>query len=187
MSFLTSIFKASPVGKKVFSGAQSQGDAIEKVDPMYKKAVQGQIQGANQFRAGLPQFKQDQMGLATQQGKLDLANSIAKTRSNLSGRGLLYGGMRQGAEAKQQAGLASDLANKQVDINQAADQTANQLDYGAAMAAQGLRDIEQGRQNAMYDAMYNKSMGQQQMFNSLLSGGSAVGGAALAKGMAPSK
>jgi len=118
----------------------------------------------NQFRQNIPQYENQLYQGAVNQARNNLAGQMADIRSNAASRGLLYGGLRQGAEDQAKAATAGELGAKRLAINQAvegqandfsanalnrlleqyyANQEANQQQYGLGLQRQQLEHQQQ--------------------------------------------
>jgi len=95
-----------------------------KPDDDYKSQVK-------QFRENIPQFENQLYQGAVNQARNNLVGQMADIRSNASSRGLLYGGLRQGAEDQAKAATAGELGAKRLAINQAVEGQANDFDANA--------------------------------------------------------
>lgn len=136
-----------------------------------------QIQQAQDFRANMPQMEQDLGSAYERQARRGLAQNIQGINANASRRGLLYSGLRQGAEAGAQAKAAGDVAQKRYEINQGLEQNAQGLESGSASNI--FSSYKNDIQNA--DDSYNLALQQMQSRNNLLTGlfggiGAAAGG-----------
>lgn len=136
-----------------------------------------QQQQATDFRNNLPQMEEDLGSSYERQARRGLAQNIQGINANASRRGLLYSGLRQGAEAGAQARTAGDVAQKRYQINQGLEQNAQGLESGAASNI--FSSYKNDIQNA--DDSYNLALQQMQSRNNLLTGlfggiGAAAGG-----------
>lgn len=151
-----------------------------KVDPLderYKTAVKDQTSAANRFRSELPSFKRDMYSSQADPTRAGLAGQIAGQRSNLSSRGLLYGGLRQGKEAGVHSGLAGQLGGFQRGANVAGDEQAQNYELAAIQQAQELRQMEQDRNQLENDLKVQQAQARKGALGSVLGGfGSALGG-----------
>lgn len=104
-----------------------------------------------------------------------LAQSMAGIRKSSSNRGLLYSGLRQGAEQGAKAEQGAQSAQNQSQVNQWGDQAMS--NWRQNRTDTGLNQTIQAGQQKMND--YNSAMGQykqkKDMFGSI---GSAIGNAA---------
>ena len=150
---------------------------IDEIDPGYKKAVSEQTAAANKFRSELPSYKRDMFNAQADPTRAGLAGQIAGQRSNLSSRGLLYGGLRQGKEAGVHAGLAGQLGGFQQGANARGFEEAQNYDLGAIQNAQALRAMEQERNQAEYDLKKQQADANKGLLSALGGGvGGIVGG-----------
>ena len=122
------------------------------------------VTNAQDFRANLPNYEQDQQNTATDSAKAKLANTMSGIDSSANSRGLLYSGLKQGAEANAAGGYASDLAATKANINQNAESAAEGMENAAV--GQGLN--QQQIMQQQNDAAYQQALAaQQQKFGML--------------------
>lgn len=145
------------------------------------RGVQRQSQLAQDFREQLPHHKNSAMGLATDDSRRDLAKNIADVRSNASRRGLLYSGLRAGAENNAVSQYGSDLARKRAEINSAYDQQADQMDDAAILAGFNNLAITRGAADSEYQAALAQRQGRDAALSGMFSGIGQMGGTMAAK------
>jgi DNA repair exonuclease SbcCD ATPase subunit len=98
-----------------------------------------------------------------------LAEEMSGIKRGAQRRGLLYSGMKQGAEAGAQAGSAARLAQARVDINR---NVGSMVQDAKNKVIQGGLDLQAGQQ-AMEDAIYSQALAN---YQSKVGAGSAIGG-----------
>lgn len=152
---------------------------VEQIDPRYKTAVREQSEAANRFRQNLPSFKEDLFSSQADPTRAGLANRIAGQRSNLSSRGLLYGGMRQGKEAGEQAALAGQLGGLRQGANLQGSEMAQGYELAAIQNAQDLRRMEQERNQLENDLRVQQTESRKGLLSNILPGVGAFAGSAL--------
>lgn len=134
-----------------------------------------QSQTAKDFRTQMPSVAQEQENRLKEQSRRSLASDLAGTRGAFSQRGLLYSGLRRGAEADITSNNAAQAAAQRANINQTLEGQAQALEQNAI--GSGLRLQEQRQQ--MADADYQAKLQALQQRQSAISGlGGAFGGLA---------
>lgn len=113
---------------------------------------------ARSFRAGLPQYKDEQYGLVAREGAKNLENNLNTIQRSSNQRGLLYSGLRRGAEVGARGAMAATLAQQRADINRSADRLADSYDntaanIGLAGFGDAVRRSESELQNATQAAI----------------------------------
>lgn len=112
------------------------------VDPQIL-AMQKQAQDrAKAFRDNMGNVRKEQEGLAEEQARSGLATKIAGNKASFAGRGLLYSGMKQGADVDAATESSANLAQQKVGIGQALESQAQDLEnqaLGAGMSVAGLQ------------------------------------------------
>lgn len=112
----------------------------------------------NSFRENLPAYKNSAFAGAASSAKRDLIDKLANVKSNANSRGLLYGGLHQGAQQEQQAQASGQLARSRYDINNAFDTQSQSLGEenlghlmdqyrGDTMSAQQKYALDQARED----------------------------------------
>lgn len=157
-------------------------------DPRNKPKPTGSIgdeykKQADEFITQLPQFNQSLRNSADEQARGQYQNAAEGIRSNANSRGLLYSGLKRGAEEDTKAALSGQLAGKYADINQMLDTQANSLDEERLQRVLGgyQGDVQSAIQSYQLDMARR---GQQQgLMGSILGAGAAGGGAALGMAM----
>lgn len=87
---------------------------------------------AKDFRTNLGGYKTEQYGLAARQGAGKLKENLGLIKRGSNQRGLLFSGLRQGAEGNARASMAALLANQRAQINTDANALADTYDNQAA-------------------------------------------------------
>jgi hypothetical protein len=101
---------------------------------------------ADDFKNNLDNYAGDQYGLLKKDVEQGLSQGIDQTRKNYSSRGLLYSGLRQGAESKQRGQAASQLAQGRAGIN--SDLMSMAVAKKKTAAQVGLATFEQAQAQA---------------------------------------
>lgn len=124
---------------------QKYGDAEAK-----EKAAQA----AQQRELDVANSKNSMMNQAEDSGRRQLSQKLGQVRSGANSRGLLYSGLRQGAEEGTRAQSAGDLAATRQNINQASDeQMTNLTNQGANQGIQSYGMQIQNNANDYQDAL----------------------------------
>jgi hypothetical protein len=87
---------------------------------------------AKKFRAGLGQYTDEQYSAQANRGREQLQGTLGTIKSAANQRGMLYSGLRQGAEGGARQNMASILANQRAQINTEASSLADTKDFAAA-------------------------------------------------------
>jgi hypothetical protein len=90
------------------------------------------INEAKQFRGGLQEYKNSRYGDVANTARDQLDQTLRQIRRNANARGLLFSGMRTGAEANARTKMASMLAQQRAEINKESDDLAQSKDTVAA-------------------------------------------------------
>jgi len=140
-----------------------------------------QAEQAKNFRAKMPSMQQEQEVGIKQNTRSELARELAGIRGNMSSRGLLYSGLRRGAEADQSAQAASQAAAQRANVNQTLLGQAEGLDQNAIQSGLALQQSRQAQADAEYEARNKGFQARQGMFKELggaigITGGAALGG-----------
>jgi len=150
--------------------------------PMPVTANDVKAQYSNQvksFQDSLPQLKETAYQGALSQSKSNLADSMRNIGSAANSRGLLYGGLKQGADQEATAGAAGALAKKRYDINSALEQQGQSMDEQQLnRLLEAYRGDVQSSQN-QYGLDLQRQAAQRGMFGQL-AGSAITGGAILA-------
>lgn len=153
-------------------GGQDPQIQAPQVDDRLKKIRDAQIEQARTYRANLPLEKERQGELAGNDSRLALSQKLNDIKQNASSRGLLYSGLRQGAESGAAAQAGGDLAAQREAINQRLESQGNAFDTQAIQTGMGVANQQQG----MNDFVYNQALAQRQQRNQALGGlGQGIG------------
>lgn len=135
-----------------------------------------QYNQAKDFRSNIGNYENQLYSGAQSQTYGSIANNRSNIRSNANSRGLLYSGMRQGAEAgaeaRGQAGLAAERSN----INSQIEGYGNQLDTQAT--SMGLQDFQNQVQNSMaqYQNQLQQDSQRRQQIGQFIGGAGSIAG-----------
>lgn len=139
----------SGIGKALGFGSDDRvKNQIAPVDQRLIDISKEQAEQAKQFRAQLPQYNQTKFQREEDVGKTQLGGALQGSRQGFSQRGLLYSGLRSGAEAGARGNMASQLAGRRRALTLEGEQQAGGLEQQALDTGMGLSDIRQ-QQSAM--------------------------------------
>lgn len=136
---------------------EGKSDMPPPVDPRLAQMRDQQLQQAKSFRTELPTYKDSQFNAAADASRRALAGEVAGVRRSANSRGLLYSGLRQGAEAAASGNAAAALAKRRVAINQESNDRADALDNQALQSGLAIQGLEQNR----LDTAYDRALGRQ--------------------------
>ena len=157
----SNIFYHSPGVRKDYESAANR--------VALKKALAEQI-------SAVPGQTAQELGLLQNEAGSALGSAIGETRKNYNQRGLLYSGMRQGAEQGVRGRVATALASGQAQTQRDAENTLTK--QKAAFASIGLAEQEKQNQLAQqaFDQSYQNSIARRQAMQQLMGGvGQAAG------------
>ena len=169
------------------SGSSSPGGGPPKPpdpppeDPRLKEIRERQINQAKDYRANMANEKDSQAKIAQDETRRNLATRMAGINTEANHRGLLYSGLKQGAQYGAQGDAAADLASKTSKINAGVETRAQSLD------SQALTGAYQGAQNQgqMSDINMQRALQERQArsgaLGSLIGAGGMLAGSALGK------
>ena len=150
----------------------SERQAALEADPTYIANKQ-----AKEFESASPGMKRSLYEGAQKKSQYNLADRLEQTRSGANRRGLLYGGMRAGAEQGERASAGAGLASAKGAINTSVQNQIDQMRKGAisgGLQAYGnaMSAAQEDYQNAM-----NKYKNKNAMIGQIAGGvGAVVGG-----------
>ncbi len=171
--------KLDPNGAK--TGPDDPENLVPQIDPRIINIRDQQLKQATDFRNNLGNYKQAQGTAATDNARRSLASDLSGVTASTNKRGLLYSGLRQGAEAGERAKVGAALNQRQYDIGQSADTQANALDAKALQSGMSVQGLQQGRENEISNRMQTIDQQKQKARNGLIGGvmqgvGSMFGG-----------
>lgn len=138
--------------------AGKQGDLggnFPQIDERVGQLNDEQRSEAGRFRNDLPGLKEQQFNLARDQAAQGLKGQTRDIRQGASSRGLLYSGLRQGAENAAQGSASSGLSAQREAINRKLGQQANEMDQSSIQSGVDLMALRRNREDLMNGA--NKS------------------------------
>ncbi len=152
------------------------------MDPRLAAIRDKQIKEATDFRQNLDSEKDATYRGVESASRDQLSGDLSQIGKNYNKRGLLYSGMREGAESGAMANRAAGLAEARSGINRSLEEQADQMEK---QALTGGMDYWQGAKS-IQDSAFNEAMGKMASRRAVLGGlgsaGGAIGGAAIAKG-----
>lgn len=129
------------------------------------------------FERRAPEMQRQAIEGVAGQERRRLAGELTGIKQGASSRGLLYSGMRQGAEAKARAGSDVNLAEQRQGINQAFNQQRQALKEAPIKSGLNMAQMQSGvADQVMSQALSNMQQRQQSMAG-LGSALGAIGGA----------
>lgn len=147
------------------------------IDPRLGALRDQQLNQAKDFRAGLPQYQENQFNAAADASRRQLAGDISGVRKSANQRGMLYSGLRQGAEAAAGGNAAAALAKRRVAINQESGERADALDNQALQSGMAVQQLEQKRLDTAYERALDRQKQKQAGLGSIAGGfGGIMGG-----------
>lgn len=156
-------FKAPPPGPP---GEDPQVTALR--EKMYNEA--------NQFRSDMPGLMKDQESILKGDANKSIDTGVKAERANYNNRGLLYSGMRQGAEGDVKSRVASELARSTADVRKGYEDTARAKENAAAQVGlSGYQDALRRAEDTFNMQLAKNVQSRQQMQQLGQAGGYAAG------------
>lgn len=153
-------------------GADQDLEAIKKA----------QKEQAKQFRAGLPQMQKQLGERIAQANNEQLSGALKDVDRSTNARGLLYGGINQGARGAERADASKRTAEARLSINKQLVDQANQMESAAISTGLQVQQSQQAIQDQIYNQALTNMMQRNQMFGSVLGAAGMAGGMAAARG-----
>lgn len=146
--------------------------------------LQGQQElRAKEFRTAFPSILDSKLGRARTQARRDIAEGVSNTRASHNQRGLLFSGMRAGAEAGIEGEAESRLADEALATQQELEEQANQLDqdvidtgFQIGNISKDLASTNEEYRKSVIDMLLNKDQARQQAIGGLLGTGAQIAG-----------
>ena len=132
-----------------------------------------------QYEASLPSTRQRMIDPAVDARKRQLAEQQANLKQQAQRRGLLYSGLKEGAESELKGKYGTDVGaikKRAHDISQAQLDAYKDLSTEAGLNAQEAVLQEQKKKQAMADEQYNQQLEDAQSSNALTSAALSAGG-----------
>lgn len=149
-------------------------NAIEaKLKALQAQRAQAQLsKEAQEYRANIPAFTQNAFSKVADETRRGLAENLAGQKSDYNKKGLLYSGLKQGADASARGQAAAGLSQARASINQGAEQQARAMEQAAAQGTIGSQQSQVGAdQDAYAKAMENAQRRRQ----TIAAAGQAIG------------
>lgn len=166
---------------KILPGApdQENGPDYSSAFNDYDKQREAQAADAARFRSSIPTLNQQAGTIQGEEGRQGLARKLTDIKRSASSRGLLYSGIKQGADQEVASSTASDLANKSYSTNKSLENQAQKMENSAIES--GMKGLEAKQQAAQqsYQMALQRRQAQQQGQAGLLGGVGSLAGAAL--------
>jgi len=169
---LGATFRLAEEGLKEMSG---KPPGAPGVDPNLANLQSAQVQYAKDFRGQLPELQSKMSSQLTQDVGRNLQQDLRGSRSTASARGLLYGGVQQGKEARQRAAAQKGLMSGISNINMGLQDAANYMDASAIQSGVNMQAQQQALQNLIYQNAMARQAGQNQIIGSAASAGMLAG------------
>lgn len=174
MSFLSDLNPFGPGNSGNVSGQ------IQGVSPGQLQTNQ-QLQALyNQFQQQKPSMAQDLQSNASEQAAQNSMQNDQGIRAGASQRGLLYSGIREGAQAQNASNTASGLAQSRAGINQNLYEAGNKMGQQVYNAGMSVADQEFQREQSRYNLALTAAGQRANVIGGLLGGAGAVAGTAAA-------
>jgi len=171
------------------SQEQNKTDVLEPFADIQSQ----QIKRAGDFKTAFPSILDNSMSMARHGLRQQIAEGTNKVRAGANQRGLLYSGLRAGAESDL-ASQASDQLNKQkVDINTKLTDEGNALDQDAintgllmGQLSQNLGNVNNTYRQSLIDQLMGQQSQRDQSLMSLLGAGGQLAGTIAGSALTPS-
>lgn len=158
--------------------AQGRQDALFAKQREYQQKLAKEAQA---FRDQLPQYKDESFRLQEDSAKKTLAKDLSNVRTAANSRGLLYSGLREGAEAGTIGDFYADQAGQKAKINQTAEDTARGMEEKALGMGMQMQQQAQQQQDKAYDMALQARAGRQSGMAGIMGGGGNFLGGILGK------
>lgn len=159
------------------TGASGPNTVQSGVSPQLTMSVNKQYSQARNNRLNAPKKAEDLGNIDAAQQKHGLAQSLAGIRSGASSRGLLYSGLRQGAEAGATSNALNSMAANQAGYNRQAEDEAFGQEQQSLQNLEGLRQQEVANSQFQYDQALSNYQAQQEAGSGLFGLMGTIGGA----------
>lgn len=133
-------------------GAQQEArPQVPQLDPSIQKLSDQQMKDAQDFQAKAGDMKQQQGNMVKQSENQALAGKKSDITKSAASRGLLYSGLKEGAQAQAQGESAGKVAQSQAGINDAVEKQSDSLNKAALSSQMGVQDLQSKRQALAYN------------------------------------
>ncbi len=172
------------------SAAQRGSDDAKKAQETYSAAAKPfedlygqQSERAQKFRMQFPSILNNQLAGERVNMRRNIASGVGDARKGYNSRGLLYGGLRTGAEAGVGADAGAKYAATVADKTKALNDQANSLDQDVTETGKVLGDIgnevsgnTNASRQALLDSLMQQSQAKDEAIGGLLGGVGKLGG-----------
>lgn len=132
---------------------------------------------AEDYRQNLPGYKEAAFGYAADESRQNLAKQMAGIKSSANSRGLLYSGLKSGAENSALSQHMGGLSQSRYDINSQFDDQANEMENKSILSGFQNLATARGAADADYQLALQQRAERDKGIGSLLgAGGSIIGG-----------
>lgn len=136
-----------------------------------------QFNTAGEFRNNIPGMAEEQTAHAADTGRRELAANLAGNKEGASRRGLLYSGLKQGADLDAHSAYAAGLASKRASINADLEDKATQMEDAAIGGAFDDQKTQQSAYDQAFQQRQARNASRNQAIGQLGGGlGSLAGG-----------
>lgn len=163
--------------------ARRQQETYNKAAKPFEDLYQQQDARAKQFRMQFPSILDNQLSGERVNMRRGIASGISDTRKGYNSRGLLYSGLRGGAEANVGSDAASQYAATVADKTKTLNDQANSLDSDVTETGKVLGDIgnevsgnSNSSRQALLDSLMQQSQNKDEAIGGLLGGAGKLGG-----------
>lgn len=111
------------------------------------------LEAARQYNQNLPSYINQASDVMQEQAANEAYNQDKQIKANASNRGLLYSGLREGAESQSRSNIATSLANRRSQLNQQGMKSGFDTNVGAAGIGLDVADLERRKEDQRYRAM----------------------------------
>lgn len=136
---------------------------------------------ASSYRSKLPEQQEKLYSSVAGQARRSLAEQLGGVRSGYNRRGLLYSGLRQGAEADLRGQTAAGLAQARQSINDQTEKQARTMEENVGRAATGSQLESLAQEDMIMQQAMQNVMSRLQMWSGIGQAAGTLGGQALAK------
>jgi len=190
MSIFSKIFNASPIGKqvnkqidKLKEQAQNRVDPYEESRKRYTEALEAQRQKiagtAAEYEKKMPGMKERAFGAVENTGRKQAGEEIKDIRKGTQRRGLLYSGLREGAEAGAIGGMQSRVAQQESQIADEMEGRKQELQEASATAGLNKLAAEAGLATGDVNMTLQNALARRQSMSSLMGGIGGIAGSYL--------
>lgn len=158
------------------TGATGPNTVQSGVSPQLQASVNNQYKQARVNRVNAPKKAEDMGNLDAAAQKHGLAQSLAGIRSGASSRGLLYSGLRQGAEAGATSNALNSIAANRAGYNRQAEDEAFSGEQQSLQNLESLRQAQMNDSQFQYDQALSNYQAQQEAGSGLFGLMGSMGG-----------